>query len=518
MGANTLTTVYELDATRFVSGSKKVDQATASSARAINRVKGDLNSMSRMKVGFDGSDLVNIAKRATLAAAALAAASVAGAVAASRQAAEFDALVRALEAVEGSSKRAADSLEDVRQLAKLPGLGLREALQGFTGLRANQFGKDEALTILREFGNANAIAGGGREELKRVLTAIKQMSQKPFLQGEELLQLSEANIPAHRLVKDAFGTSDTEALKRAGVTSKMVIAALTAELARLPRVAGGAKNTFENLGDALDMAVVQVGTSLNESFLPVAESLVAAIEKVTDAGIFKATADSISGMIQDLLGGAGDVDAMTATLIEMNVAARVAGAGLANLLGNIQGYVEFYSKTPLGKLFGMSSLGGVAEDARAELEGQLKASEVLSRAKRTRSMLMKGATDQEIADAVGKTPEWVAKQREDFKKVYQPPEEKEGEKKKPAESNIVRALRQNTEAIERQTENLNRMVFGGGTVGGRGLSEMDLGPSRGSARSSRTNGATTINISVMGGIDDAIEAITRLQRSGRLPR
>jgi tape measure domain-containing protein len=199
--------------------------------------------------------------------------------------------------------------------------------------------QDMAERTLREFGNANATAGGGKAELSQVLRAVSQMSTKPFLQGDELLQLTEAGIPAYKMLKDIFGTSDTEELKKAGIDSAQVIAALVAELEKAPRVAGGAKNTFENVGDALSYAAVVGGQAISDSFLPYFQEAADAIEELSNDGTIKS---AFEAMAQDVLSviGAGADDASD-LLMDVMQNLIVASAMWRNVSLNLKEVGEF---------------------------------------------------------------------------------------------------------------------------------------------------------------------------------
>ena len=181
--------------------------------------------------------------------------------------AEFESLQKALESVEGSADGAVEAIKALKEIAKAPGLGFQEAVKGYMMLRNQGVSGPGAERMVGEFGNANARAGGGKAELERILLAISQIAGQRYLQGDVLRQLTEAGIPASSIIRERFGTSGTEELKKQGITSERVLTELLDELEKMPRVAGGAKNSIENLQDALNFAFITTGAAIASSGL-----------------------------------------------------------------------------------------------------------------------------------------------------------------------------------------------------------------------------------------------------------
>lgn len=272
----------------------------------------------------------------------------------SRRAADFDALTAAISAVEGSATTTAKVLKDLRRIAAGPGLGVTEAITTYLGLRRAGLDSAFSMRMTRELGNQVALSGGGKEVLGRVGLAVGQMATKPYLQGEELLQLTEAGLPAYQMVKRAFGTSDTEQLKKQGVTSQQVLAALLADMERAPRVMGGAKNAWENLIDAVDMARVSFGQGVNGGLLGGLNALSDQINEFTEAGVFRQLGENLIQGVADVF---GDGDMRTA-LLEFTGAIDTAVIALRNLSLNVEGALDnlpgkpgnkrpWYAQTPI---------------------------------------------------------------------------------------------------------------------------------------------------------------------------
>lgn len=179
---------------------------------------------------------------------------------------DIEALQKGLISVSGTAEAAGKEFEKLREVAKLPGLGLQEAIQGSVALQAAGFSADEARASLLAFGNALATVGKGKNELSLVQLALTQLQNKTTGFGQEIRQLTEQLPQLRGALVNAFGTAESEKIAKLGVTGKEVVQILTQEFAKLPQVAGGLKNSFENAGDAIKLALFKVGEAINRNF------------------------------------------------------------------------------------------------------------------------------------------------------------------------------------------------------------------------------------------------------------
>lgn len=223
--------------------------------KSLNDVDRQLRRFQRNIEGI-GQDLTN---SITVPLAGLGAASLASF-------ADFEKGAKALEAVTKDAKSVADQLEDLREVAKLPGLGFQEAVQGSARLQAVGLSADEAARTLSEFGNAVARSGGGRVELEGALLALTQIASKGKISAEEINQLNERIFEIRPALEAAFGTSNSEELQKLGISSEEFIAKVTEEFSKLERVQGGLANSFENFGDSVRTNLARVGDIINQAF------------------------------------------------------------------------------------------------------------------------------------------------------------------------------------------------------------------------------------------------------------
>lgn len=178
---------------------------------------------------------------------------------------DLEALQKGLISVMGSAEAAGAEFTKLKEVAKLPGLGLEEAVKGSVNLQSAGFSADQAREALLQFGNALATVGKGKNELNLVVLALTQLQNKASGFGQDLRQLVEQLPQLRGALTNAFGTADSEAIAKLGVTGKQVVETLIGEFSKLPRVSGGIKNAFENLSDSTKIAFANLGEALNKS-------------------------------------------------------------------------------------------------------------------------------------------------------------------------------------------------------------------------------------------------------------
>ncbi len=188
----------------------------------------------------------------------------------------FDSLERGLTAIMGSGAAARTEMERLREVAKLPGLGYEEAIRGATALQAAGLNAREASDALKGFGNALATVGKGKADLEGVQIALAQILSKGKVQGDEIIQLMERVPQMGQIMRKAFGTADTEVLKKMGVDARTFVNTVTAELLKLPTVTGGLQNSLENMQDAMNRAAAAMG----KAFAPAIEKIAGWIERL----------------------------------------------------------------------------------------------------------------------------------------------------------------------------------------------------------------------------------------------
>lgn len=338
-----LHTIVTLDAKDYERNADRVAAATRKMKQ--NGLNPDL--MNGLKVD-PGQILGTIAKTAAAGIAVLSAAMIGLGVSSLQAYGNLERLTLGLEAVEGSAEIAGKRLKELRELAKAPGLGFEQAVGAFGQLRNAGASTEFAQSLIREIANANARGGGGAVEFGNVMRQVAQTLNRPFLQGEELNTFREAQLPVDRALRSRFGTSDTEELKRQGVTSVMVLTAIVEEFSKMERVQGGFSNAMENLTDTINTSLAQIGAGLAPGVMSIVDQIGTAFGDLTDSGVLKLFGDEISRagktVVSALEAGAGG-KGLAEVIIELGAAV----IDVATILGNAAPYI----------VAGLQSLPGV---------------------------------------------------------------------------------------------------------------------------------------------------------------
>lgn len=266
-----------------------------------------------------GSSLHSVASSAAVTGTALGALAVtAGAVGvAVKTAIDYDSQVRGLAGYAKNADELRAQLARLREIAKLPGLGMSEVRQGVLNLEAAGFSAQQAEQSLMAFGNALALVGRGKADLDGVVRALGQIASKGVLSAEEINQIAERVPQIRQALKGAFGTTNTEEIQKMGISGKQAVMMITAEMAKLPKMTESALTSFENLTDGLQEALLPLGRGILDLFQSanaggggllqyltnVAKSIGETFSALAESGIFT---DFVKELFGDI-GGEGDV-------------------------------------------------------------------------------------------------------------------------------------------------------------------------------------------------------------------
>lgn len=265
---------------------------------------------------------------------------------------DFDSLTRGMTAVSGSAEAAAAEIKQLKEVAKLPGLGFKEAIQGSISLQAAGLSAELARRSLGAFGNALATVGKGKAELDGVALALSQIQSKGKVSAEEINQLAERVPQIRKVMQAAFGTADTEKLQKQGIGATEFITKVVAEMEKLPKASGGAANAFENLSDSINQALVPLGNVLLKAIVPAIDWLTPKLEFLSQKfSELSPTAQAVTVgfgalavAIGPILVGLGAVTAAigtlglpaVATITALGAAATALGAAWATNFGGIR--------------------------------------------------------------------------------------------------------------------------------------------------------------------------------------
>lgn len=113
----------------------------------------------------------------------------------------------------GDGAKAQKFLNDLQSFAAKTPFEFPDLLVGARRLMAMGFAAGDVLPIMTDIGDAVAAMGGGADMINRVTIAFGQMQARGKTAAQEMLQLTEAGIPAWRYLAESIGKSIPEAMK-----------------------------------------------------------------------------------------------------------------------------------------------------------------------------------------------------------------------------------------------------------------------------------------------------------------
>jgi tape measure domain-containing protein len=290
---------YTLD-DRFTAKAKNMVKAAGDVDRSFQKSRATLAGFSSL-LGPVGGGIAKAFSALAVPALAAGAAVVGFGYASLNAAADMDSLKRALESVAGSSQEAKRQFDQLREVAKGPALGFQEAIRGSLALQGAGLNADQAAESLRQFGNALAMSGGGKDELNGVIVALAQMKGVSKVTADNINQIANAFYGIRGAMKEVFGTADSEEIDKMGIKAEEFITRITAHLTTLPRVTGGIRNAFDNLGDTGQMAFATIGDAIAKKAVPEMNKLADFVSFITDSGRLTKMVNGFLGMFS--LGG-----------------------------------------------------------------------------------------------------------------------------------------------------------------------------------------------------------------------
>lgn len=201
----------------------------------------------------------------------------------------------------GSTEAAKGYIEDLQAFAAKTPFdfpGIQEAAGRFLAVGTEA---DRVIPIMTTLGDATAMMGTGAAGVDRATTALTQMAQKGKVTGEEMMQLTEAGVPAWDALSSSMGVPVTKAQEMVSKglvpADKMFEALETSSGDSLQSMAGGMdkmsetfsgqwstlKDTAQQTLGKLFVPLVAAGSValdwINNSLVPMLEAVPAFIDK-----------------------------------------------------------------------------------------------------------------------------------------------------------------------------------------------------------------------------------------------
>ncbi|MFE0021903.1 tape measure protein [Amycolatopsis sp. NPDC059021] len=150
----------------------------------------------------------------------------------------------------GSAQKAQAFVVQLQDFAARTPFDLPSVTTGAQRLMAFGVAASDVLPTLTAIGDAVAGMGGSAEQIQQVVLAIGQMSAKGKVQGDELLQLTEAGIPALRILANQYGVTTSamqDMVSKGLVPSAEAIPKLMAGIEQGTRGAAGETQAFAGM-------------------------------------------------------------------------------------------------------------------------------------------------------------------------------------------------------------------------------------------------------------------------------
>lgn len=168
--------------------------------------------------------------------------------------ASMDRMRRGMTTLEGSAEAATLRLDEMREASKLPGVGFEQATAADIKLRSVGVSADLSKKSIIEMGNALALSGGTAADLDGVILALTQIISKGKVSAEEINQIAERVPQVRKVMKDVFGTADTEKLQKMNISSEEFVTKLIGGFGELQRATAGLDEKMQDFKTSVNLA------------------------------------------------------------------------------------------------------------------------------------------------------------------------------------------------------------------------------------------------------------------------
>lgn len=239
-----------------------------------SELRKQLNSTKRQIRSAFGSDFLNISNKAAVAIAGIGAAIAAAGVKAVEAAGKLQNVQTAFTNMLGSAQKAAAFTKELQGFAAATPFEFNQVTSAAQKFLAFGFTAEQVIPTLTAVGDAAAGVGLGADGIDRVTLALGQMAAKSRIQSDEMLQLTEAGIPAWQMLADKIGKSVPEVMdmvSKGGVDAATGINALVEGMNQkfggmMEQQSHTIQGTWSTLMDGIDQTAAQVGLRLAENF------------------------------------------------------------------------------------------------------------------------------------------------------------------------------------------------------------------------------------------------------------
>ncbi len=174
----------------------------------------------------------------------------------------------------GSADKARAMLDDLQDFATKTPFEFSQLVEASQKMLAMGFAAEQVRPTLTAIGDAVAGLGGGSALIDQVTRAMGQMQAKGRAMSQEMLQLTEAGIPAWQILADKIGVSIPEAMKlveKGAVDADTAIGALVDGMNdRFGGMMAKQSQTFSGVMSTLRDNATQAAATLTQPFFDLA--------------------------------------------------------------------------------------------------------------------------------------------------------------------------------------------------------------------------------------------------------
>lgn len=248
----------------------------------------------------------------------------------------------------GSAEQAQSLLSDLQSFAAKTPFEFNDVAAATQKFLAFGFTAEQVIPTLTAVGDAAAGVGLGKEGVDRVTLALGQMAAKAKVQSDEMLQLTEAGIPAWQMLADKIGVSVPQAMDMVSKGAVDAQTGLQALVGGMEEKFGGMMEqqsstitgTWSNMMDGLSQTAIAVGQQISDAldlpdiFSSLGDSLQQFAALVKEQGIGEALSQMIPPEVQAAAAALGTtLLTLTIPAIESYIAtAKLAAAPLVGSL------------------------------------------------------------------------------------------------------------------------------------------------------------------------------------------
>lgn len=202
----------------------------------------------------------------------------------------------------GSQSRAVSMMDQLRSFAAKTPFDLPTLNQAAVSLLATKkIAQADVLPIMQKLGDAAAGSSEGFASMPRITRAISQMLTKGKIQAEEMMQLSEAGVPAWNALATKMGKSTAE-VQKLGEQGKLGVAEVMMLVEGLgdtyKGLAAKQSQTFEGLRSTITDNMQKAFGDASKPLFDFVKKGMTALVKVMDSPKFQAFTDTIASGLQ----------------------------------------------------------------------------------------------------------------------------------------------------------------------------------------------------------------------------